>query len=392
MTGSALSAQDFHEIEAQIVGQKIRIMEALTKTLLIYFLLGNSFLNAQSPFESKKDLFTAPKHYVANYASTQIIIDGEIDDEEWNGAEWSESFTDIEGSKRIPPQYKTKVKMLWRDSSLFVGAELEEPEVWGTLKFRDEIIYHDNDFEVFIDPDGNTPEYYEIEVNTLNTILDLHMPKPYRINGRADLNWNVAGLKSATKIDGTLNDPSDVDKGWTVEMEIPFKALRKNESPCFPKDGAVWRINFSRVEWDVLKQDGKYQKKKALNGKFLPEHNWVWSPQGLIDMHFPERWGYLIFKKDKSDDFVFDLSYREKQKKFLWLVYYKQMDYLKEKNQFARSVKELGLATNYELEGQKNYINIISRSNGFLATVESEDGSEWTIDEEGLIQQVKPTP
>ena len=49
------------------------------------------------------------------------------------------------------------------------GAELEEPEVWATLTERDSVIYHDNDFEVFIDPDGDNHDYYEFEINALGT-------------------------------------------------------------------------------------------------------------------------------------------------------------------------------------------------------------------------------
>ena len=26
------------------------------------------------------------------------------------------------------------------------------------------------------------------------------------------------------------------------------------------------------------------------------EDNWVWSPQGLVDMHVPERWGVVQFE------------------------------------------------------------------------------------------------
>ena len=98
------------------------------------------------------------------------------------------------------------------------------------------------------------------------------------------------------------------------------------------------------------------------------------------------------FKKDKLDGQTFKLPYHEFQKKYLWLIYYKQMDYFREKNRFAGSIRELGMTRYYQIEGKRNYVDIISRPNGFLATIESENGSEWSIDEVGLIQQVKSTP
>ena len=50
------------------------------------------------------------------------------------------------------------------------------------------------------------------------------------------------------------------------------------------------KINFSRVEWQITIRDGAYEKIPK-----TAEDNWVWSPQGVIDMHQPEMWAYLEF-------------------------------------------------------------------------------------------------
>jgi hypothetical protein len=44
------------------------------------------------------------------------------------------------------------MKMLWDDDALYVGAWLEEPQVVATLTEKNSVIFHDNDFEVFINP------------------------------------------------------------------------------------------------------------------------------------------------------------------------------------------------------------------------------------------------
>ena len=186
--------------------------------------------------------------------------------------------------------------MLWDDTYLYVGALLEEPHVWGTLTQHDSVIFKDNDFEIFIDPDGDNHEYYEIEINALNTEWDLFLKKPYRDGGPAINEWEIPGLKTAVHVSGTLNDPSDSDTSWSVEFAIPWKSLAEHaHRPAPPKDGDQWRINFSRVEWRHEIVDGKYQKIPK-----TPEDNWVWSPQGVVDMHRPERWGYLQFSTAKS--------------------------------------------------------------------------------------------
>ena len=81
--------------------------------------------------------------------------------------------------------------MLWDDKYLYIGAAMVEPHVWATLTERDAVIYHDNDFEVFIDPDGDTHLYYEIEINALGTVWDLLLVRPYRDGGPAIDAWDV---------------------------------------------------------------------------------------------------------------------------------------------------------------------------------------------------------
>jgi hypothetical protein len=238
----------------------------------------------------------AQKHYVCSYASRPPAIDGVGDEAVWQQAPWTDDFADIEGDLRPAPALRTRTKMLWDSVNLYIYAEMEEPDLWATLRQHDTIVYHDNDFEVFIDPDGDTENYFELEFNAFNTEMDLFMPKPYRNGGKALLSWDVKGLRSAVKVTGTMNRPGDRDMGWSIEMAIPLSSLRLWGDPAV-HGGSVWRINFSRVEWDREVKDGKYVVlTDPVTGRRKPEHNWVWSPQGVIDMHVPEKWGYLEFQ------------------------------------------------------------------------------------------------
>src|SRR5436305_6638097 len=152
-----------------------------------------------------------PKGYVCHRAAKPPVIDGKLDDEAWAAAAWSEPFADIEGDKKPRPRFRTRVKRLWDDQALYIAAELEEPHVWATLKEHDSVIFRDNDFEVFLDPDGDSHLYAELELNALNTTWDLLLTKPYKDGGKAVNAWEVTGLKTAVHVDGTLNDPADRD-------------------------------------------------------------------------------------------------------------------------------------------------------------------------------------
>lgn len=224
-----------------------------------------------------------PERYEVPRARGEIAIDGYADEADWARAPWSDTFCDITGDPRLAPTLPTRVKMLWDTTNLYFFAELTETNVVAKLFKRDDIVWKDNDFEIFIDTDNDGENYFEFEFNAANTLFDLFLARPYSSpKGTFVLHqWNADNLRSAVKVKGTLNEPKDVDEGWTLEVAIPGEALANGfKSPLKPN--ADLRIGFSRVEW--------------LNPK--KEENWTWGATGKIDMHMPHRWGRVLLKED----------------------------------------------------------------------------------------------
>lgn len=271
-----------------------------------------------------------PRAYVAHKAIDDFVIDGKADEVSWQEAIWSKMYIDIEGKKE--PKYETKMKMVWDQENLYVFAQFSEPHVWANLKQRDTIIFYNNDFEIFIDPDGDTHNYYEFEMNALNTVWDLFLSKPYRNQGTVLGGWDFKGLESAVHVQGTLNDASDIDKGWSVEIAIPWSFTTDPGGTTRVPINEYWRMNFSRVNWEYELIGGKYYRKKdAATKKYLPEYNWVWSPQGVINMHEPEHWGYVYFSsEDVGSTTKFDIPEDEHIK---WYLYKLFREYSKSMNE-----------------------------------------------------------
>jgi hypothetical protein len=268
-----------------------------------------------------------------------IEVDGRLDDAAWQAAPWTDDFVDIEGDLRPRPRFRTCAKMLWDDTYFYVAARLDEPHVWGTLTKHDSVIFHDNDFEIFIDPDGDNHEYYEIEINALNTEWDLFLKTPYRDGGPALNEWEIPGLKTAVHVEGTLNNPADLDSSWSVEFAIPWKVLAEfAHRPTPPRDGEQWRVNFSRVEWRHEVVDGRYRKVPGTR-----EDNWVWSPQGVIDMHRPERWGYVAFSTAPPGRVVYRPDPAGPIRDRLMQVYSAQRSFHDRTKRWAAKLDELGL-------------------------------------------------
>jgi len=331
-----------------------------------------------------------PEQYVCRKAATPPVIDGTLDEPGWQVAAWTTDFVDIEGAAKPKPRFRTRVKMLWDDKFLYLAAELEEPHVWATLTNHDSVIFHDPDFEVFIDPTGHTQPYYELEINAMNTTWDLRLDKPYQDNGKAADAWEIAGAKSAVRIDGTLNQPDDSDKGWTVELAFPWTAFAERTRLANPpKEGEQWRINFSRVEWQVAITNGAYQKIPK-----SPEANWVWSPQGVIDMHRPEMWGIVQFTSRPATEVISVKSIPGKAARDLGLeIYYAQRDFFKNHQRWATNLSELKWNSEKTAPGLKSP-EFKATSDGYTCTVGFNEGGSlrtWEIRQDRrLLLQAAP--
>jgi hypothetical protein len=291
----------------------------------------------------------APRSFVCYRASGALTIDGKLDEPSWRAAPSTEPFVDITGDPALQPPFVTRAKMLWDDDHFFFAADLQEPHLWATLTARDSVIFQDNDFEIFIDPDGDTHNYFELEINAFATIWDLLLVQPYRDGGPAIHAWDIAGLKAAVDVRGTINRPDDRDDGWSIEFAIPWSILAEaSPGRRAPRPGDRWRVNFSRVQWQLDVVEQRYAKRRdGKTGKPLPEDNWVWSPQGAVNMHMPERWGIVQFADaaagTRTVSFAEDQN--ERVKWALRRLYYRQRRHLSSTGRYARDLDALDAGT-----------------------------------------------
>jgi len=363
-------------------------LSTLFEILLILIILSCFSCNNQHVEIDITGELINPRKYLIPRADRSIKIDGRQDDLSWKKAPFTQDFIDIEGLK--VPNQRTRLKMLWDEEFLYIYAHLEEKHIWATLKNRDTIIFYNNDFEVFISPSNSNHNYGEIEINALNTVWDLLLDRPYNTKGNPIFNWNLPELKTAVHIEGTLNKPTDIDQYWSVEMAIPMDALTelKRSPKKKPMIGEQWRINFSRVQWDHDLIDNRYYRKKE-DGKYLKENNWVWSSQGVINMHLPEHWGYIEFAESpkltepfvhKTDTEIEQIIYALFRK-----IAYGDYKYLRENLP--------GKITSIQLKGLNNRklkINLLVSYTGFdLELVDQDNGALYTIDERGYLNRPK---
>lgn len=259
-------------------------------------------------------------HYVCRRARQAPIINGRLDDPVWQTIERSPRFVDmVDGA---PAFYGTHAAACWDDEALYAAFWVDEPFVRASHTERDALIFQENDVELFIDG-GDC--YYEFEINARGTVYEVFFiwqdaiarfepafdprraltfagdydrqaasfwrgthPRGVRYAFR---DWDFPGLRAAVHVDGTINDDSDVDRGWTVELALPWAGMTHlaNGRALPPQPGDQWRMFF-----------GRFQKLHASGQEIQPHPAWCWTPHGRYDTHRPESFTVVEF----SDQFI----------------------------------------------------------------------------------------
>jgi len=208
-------------------------------------------------------------------AASPITVDGVANEWAWSKAGMIGPFVQWNGQ---PAASSTVAGLVWDDTKLYLVVECADADIQGTMKQRDESLWEENEVvELFADAGGDGGCYLEFEVNPLNTVVDLVIPKagaPGPIEGKKM--WDAKGMKTAVH---TLR-PGTPNGWWSVEMSIPLDCfLDAPNTP--PKPGDEWRVNLYRV--DAVGDQVEYQ---------------AWSPTNTPEpsFHVPDRFGTLRFE------------------------------------------------------------------------------------------------
>ena len=216
-----------------------------------------------------------PASIQAIFTDQSIVLDGKLDDKAWSQTTWSSDLKNYNGEGY--PDKGTQVKILYDKSYLYFAFKMADEDLINSYKNRDEPIYEQDVVEVFLDPDDDQKNYYEFQVSPGQVYFDALFPS-YREDLENSKKWN-ADLKSGVFLEGTLNKLGDTDKGWVVELAIPFSDL-KHAPRTPPQSGDKWRMNLFRINKTT---------------EALPAFG-AWSPPVVGDFHKLDRFGYLEFK------------------------------------------------------------------------------------------------
>lgn len=214
-----------------------------------------------------------PAEYVVHRTRGPIQIDGVLAEPTWDAAEKAGPFVRSLDGKHASAA--TEARLLWDDENLYVAFLAEDANVSGAFFKDDEKLYTSNVVEIFLNPSRDSSRYDEIEVAPTNALFDASFSGGPRQG--MDLSWS-SRARHAVHVDGTLNDPRDADRGWTVELAIPFAALT-GMPKARPERGDTWKFNLYRLR----------------QGPGQPGEGQAFSPPMRGDFHALDRFATLRF-------------------------------------------------------------------------------------------------
>lgn len=162
-------------------------------------------------------------------AARTIKVDGVLDEPAWSGAGVT-GFVQAEPDEGIAATERTEVWVAYDDANLYIAAHLfdSDPDALIVSDIRRDFRTDNQDtFEVILDTFADRRNGYLFATNPAGARADQQVTNEGReVNTSWDAPWTSRARRTAD--------------GWTVEMAIPFRALRAGSA----RD--VWGINFSR--------------------------------------------------------------------------------------------------------------------------------------------------
>jgi hypothetical protein len=200
-------------------------------------------------------------------ANSPITIDGKLDEIPWTLTPDSPAFRKPDGTP-AEPSLMTTVKALYDDENLYLAFSVKDDDISSSFTERDSTLWEQDVVEIYLDPEGDSKDYLELQISPANIIFDALFEEHRKPDWKeACRNFN-GNIKSAVTVNGSLNKKDDQkkDEGYVVEVAIPFKDFKDLKKRA--EQGTEWVANFFRIEGKTDSRAMSYQAFSPAGGDF----------------------------------------------------------------------------------------------------------------------------
>jgi Carbohydrate family 9 binding domain-like len=179
-----------------------------------------------------------------------VQITGKGTDPAWKNAQVIDRFTvPWIADKARAARTRTAAKLLWDRENLYFFADMEDHDLYATVKEHNGPIWTNDVFELFFKPSAEKPAYYEFEVNAAGAVLDCYFPRRNAGGFERFKNDTLFHVDAKVDLRGTLNNWTDKDDGWSAEGKIPWTDFVKSGGR--PERGNSWKFALCRYDYSV---------------------------------------------------------------------------------------------------------------------------------------------
>ncbi len=216
--------------------------------------------------------------YTIHRATGRIVVDGRLDEADWQAAPSAGPFAFPWLVSGEPEQ--TDVRMLWDDDFLYVSYTCADKYIQANHYDTNSATCDDDCVELFWNPNPAAGKAYNMfEMNCLGNLLSVYNNFERSIKERDS---RILPPHIAQTIRGTVNNDSDSDEGWTLEIAIRFADYPELYGKLRPKPGERWRTGLNRC-----------------GGLTNPQYSqWSPAPTEKPNFHTPDAFGILVFSAD----------------------------------------------------------------------------------------------
>ncbi|MBK8502618.1 MAG: carbohydrate-binding family 9-like protein [Saprospiraceae bacterium] len=198
--------------------------------------------------QEKKHVLGEQKVFTVAKASTPILVDGKSNEAAWSKTE-SRALDYFYGVEKATDRQQTDFRMLWDDEYLYAFFDCKDQYLTSFEKNRDGRPYMDDCAELFLIPAPDSLEmHFGFELNLYKASNDfIYLENIYQGKKGSVYSYDP-DFKVEVTFDGTINDHSDIDTGWTMEMAIPLKLFKGMEMFSPVQAGNQWAFLALRQE------------------------------------------------------------------------------------------------------------------------------------------------
>ena len=237
--------------------------------------------------QTKKLVIGEQPLYKVAKTTEPITVDGKMDEAAWqNATEVSFDYFYRSDNKPMDKQ-KTKFRMMWDNANMYLFYTAQDTSLTFRETQPDARPYLDDCAEFFVLPAPDSLNMHlGFEINIAKAAYEYIMFWQFANKGNVFVKqYNPDGYKVAVTTDGTINDDKDKDKGWTMEIAIPFSSLGGFQRP---RAGVKWAFQAVRQDRNLV--DDRFRSTATL----FPIYD------ARLDVHQPNRFGLLEFEDIKK--------------------------------------------------------------------------------------------